>query len=201
MFPSIRSICQNGSKVWRASHFSVWTEYLVFGFSKTLFWVISSSQPKTIARTTKKYGARAIFRSRPNIWFLKSSEGRFETFLALGLKPLPERLKSMARELFFGLDRIFGFWTLQKGVLEHFWMMAQNHCQNGSKVWRASHFFDLERISGFWTLQKAVLKHFWLLAQKHCRNGSKEKICYDFSMIWIKQSVFWRVLAAFQKWS
>ena len=55
-----------------------------------------------------------------NIWCLKSSEGRFETFLALGLKPLPERLKSMARELFFGLDRIFVFLDSPEGCFGAF---------------------------------------------------------------------------------
>ena len=47
---------------------------------------------------------------------------------------------AMARDPFFGLERISGFWNLQKAVLKHFWLLAQNHCQNGSKVWRASYF-------------------------------------------------------------
>ena len=33
-----------------------------------------------------------------------------------GPKPLPERLIFIAREKFFGLDRISGFWSLQKTV-------------------------------------------------------------------------------------
>ena len=53
-------------------------------------------------------------------WFLESPESRFETFLAPGPKPLPEQLKSIARKPFFGLDRISGFWNLQKAVLKHF---------------------------------------------------------------------------------
>ena len=109
--------------------------------TKLFFYSASGSWPKTIARTAQKYGARAIFRSGPNIWFLEPPEDRFEAFLAPGPKPLPERLKSMAREPFFGLDRISGFWNHQKTVLKHFWLLAQNHCQNNSKVWRASHFW------------------------------------------------------------
>ena len=50
------------------------------------------------------------------------------------------KLARIAREPFFGLDRISGFWSLQKAVLRHFWPLAQNHCQNGSFSLRASHF-------------------------------------------------------------
>ena len=87
------------------------------------FWSIAGSWSKTIARMAQNYGARAIFWSGPNIWFLEPPEGCFEAFLVLGPKPLPERLKTMAREPFFGLDRISGFWRLQKTVLKHsgFW--------------------------------------------------------------------------------
>ena len=55
------------------------------------------------------YGARSIFRSGTNIWFLEPPESRFEAFLAPGPKPLPERLIFIARDPFFGLDRISGF--------------------------------------------------------------------------------------------
>ena len=55
-------------------------------------------------------------------------------------KPLPERLIFIARELFFGLDQISGFWSLQEDVLRHFLPLAQNHCQNRSFSLRASHF-------------------------------------------------------------
>ena len=121
----------------------LWRQFiriLVFGVSRRLFWSISSSWPKTIARTAHFHCARAIFRSGPNIWFLKAPEGRFEAFLAPGLKPLPERLIFIAREPFFGLDRISGLWSLQKAVLKHFWALPQNHCQNGSFSLRASNF-------------------------------------------------------------
>ena len=43
--------CQNGLESWRASHFSVWSEYLVFGVVRFLFWSRSAPWPKTIART------------------------------------------------------------------------------------------------------------------------------------------------------
>ena len=35
---------------------------------------------------------------------------------------------------------ISSFWSLQKAVLRHFWILAQNHCQNGLFSLRASHF-------------------------------------------------------------
>ena len=104
------------------------------------FGCISGSWPKTIARIVRFHCAGAIFRSGPIFWFLEPSEGRFEAFLAPGPKPLPERLIFIARELFFGLDRTSSFWSLQKAVLKHFWLLAQNHCQNGSFSLRASHF-------------------------------------------------------------
>jgi hypothetical protein len=50
------------------------------------------------------------------------------------------KLARIAREPFFGLDRISGCWNLQKTVLKHFWPLAQNHCQNSSFSLRASHF-------------------------------------------------------------
>ena len=84
--------------------------------------------------------ARAIFRSGPNIWFLEPPERRFKAFLAPGPKPLPERLIFIAREPFFGLDRISIFWSLQQPVLMHFWPLAQNHCQNGSFSLRGGFF-------------------------------------------------------------
>ena len=45
-----------------------------------------------------------------------TSRCRFKGFLASGPKPLPERFIFIAREPFFGLDRISGFWNLQKAV-------------------------------------------------------------------------------------
>ena len=133
VWPLAQNHYQNTSKLWRASHFSVQTEYLVFGFSR-----------KPIAQNhyqvTSKVWRAAILGLGPNIWFLESPEGRFEVFLAPCPKPLPEHLKTMAREPFFGPDRISGFWTLQKGALKHFCRLAQNHCQNTAKLWRASHF-------------------------------------------------------------
>ena len=151
VWPLAQNHCQNGLFSLRASHFLVWTEYLVF----------------------------------------EPPEGHFKVFLAPGPKQLQERLFFIAREPFFGLDRISRFWSLQKAVLRHFWLLAQNHCQNNSFSLRASHlsvcldppegrfkaflapspkplpeqpksmarerFFVLVRISGFWTLQKAVL--------------------------------------------
>ena len=80
-------------------------------------------------------------------WFLESPEGRFEAFLAPGPKPLPEQLIFIAREPFFGLDRISGFWRLQKAVLKHFWLLAKTiartayfHCaraifRSGPNIW------------------------------------------------------------------
>ena len=85
--------------------------------------------------------ARAYFWSRPNIWFLEPPESRFEAFVVPGPKLLPELFKNMARELFLSLDRISGFWNLQKAGLKHFWFLAQNYCQNGSKIWRARYFW------------------------------------------------------------
>ena len=70
---------------------------------------MSGPLPKTITRTPQNYGARTIFRSGPNIWFLDSPEGRSEAFLPLSPKSLPEHLKTMAHKLFFGLDLISGF--------------------------------------------------------------------------------------------
>ena len=32
-------------------------------------------------------------------------------------------------------------WTFQKAVLKHFWFLAQNHCQNGSKSWRERYWW------------------------------------------------------------
>ena len=75
-----------------------------------------------------------------HIWFLESSEYCFEAFLGPGPKPLPERLRIMAREPFFGLERISGFWSRQITVLKHIWALAENHCQNRLESWRASHF-------------------------------------------------------------
>ena len=75
------------------------------------------------------------------MWFLEPPESRFEVFLAHDPKLLPERLKNIARDLFLSLKRISGFWNLQKSVLKHFWFLAQNYCQNGSKTWRATYFW------------------------------------------------------------
>ena len=113
--------CQNALFSLRASHFSLWTEYLVFGDSRKPFWRISGSWPKTIARTYYFHCARAIFRFGPNIWFLDPPEGRFKGFLVPGAKPLPERLIFIAREQFFDLDRISGFWRDHVAVLEASW--------------------------------------------------------------------------------
>ena len=51
---------------------------------------------------------------RLNIWFLEPPETRFQLFLVPDPKLLPEGFKNMARELFLDLDRISGFWTVQK---------------------------------------------------------------------------------------
>ena len=96
--------------------------------------------PKTITRTAHSHCAPAIFRSGPNICFPEPPGSHFKAFLTPGPKPLPERFIFIAREPFFGLDRISGFWNLQKAVLKHFWFLAQNYCQNGSKTWRANYF-------------------------------------------------------------
>ena len=101
--------CQNALFSLRASHFSLWIEYLVFGKSRKPFWSISGSWPKTIARTNYFHCARAIFCFGPNIWFLHSPEDPFKAFLAPGSKSLPERLIFIAREQFFGLNRISRF--------------------------------------------------------------------------------------------
>ena len=78
----------------------------------------------------------------------------------------------------------------EKAVLKYFWLLAQNHCQNGSKVSRASYFLVwTEYLSGFWNLRKPVLKHFWLLAQNHCQNGSKVSRASYFS-VWTEYLVF-----------
>ena len=110
--------------------FLVWTEYLVFGTSRKPVWSISGSWPKTIARTVQKHGARTIFESGPNIWFLEPPESRFEAFLVPGPKLLPERLKNMARDLFLDLDRICGFWNLQKS----FWSISGSWPQTIAKT-------------------------------------------------------------------
>ena len=39
-----------------------------------------------------------------------------------------------------GLDRTSSFWNLQKAVMKHFWLLAQNHCQNTLFSLRASYF-------------------------------------------------------------
>ena len=97
-----------------------------------------------------------------HIWFLESSEYRFEAFLGPGPKPLPERLRIMAREPFFGLERISGFWSRQNTVLKHIWALAENHCQNRLELWRASHFLVW---SEYLVLESSeyVLKLFWVL--------------------------------------
>ena len=112
-WPLAQNHCQNGSFSLRASHFSVWTEYLVFGTSRRPFEGISGPRPKTIARTVHFHCARTIFRSGQNILFLEPPEGGFKAFLGPGPKPLPERFIFIAREVFFVLDRISGFWNLQ----------------------------------------------------------------------------------------
>ena len=117
------------------------------------------------------YGARPIFRSDANVWFLEPLKSGFKAFLAPCPTLLPERLKSMACELFFDPDRISSFYALPKAVLKNFLLPAQNHCQNASKVWRAKPFFVLVRISGFGSLQKAVLTHLQLQAHNHCQNS------------------------------
>ena len=68
-WPLAENHCQNGLFSLRASHFSVWTEYLVFA-------AISIQQNLKLDRLPK---------------------------------PLPERLIFIAREPFFGMDRISGF--------------------------------------------------------------------------------------------
>ena len=100
------------------------------------FWFLAQNY----CQNGSKAGAGVILGSGPNIWFLNFPEGRFEEFLLPGPKLLPERLKNMACELFLALDRISGFWNLQKTILKHFWFLAQNYCQNGSKTWRANYF-------------------------------------------------------------
>ena len=130
--------CQNNLFSRCASHFSLWVEYLVLGPSRRLFSRISGSWPKTIARTAHFQGARAIFRSGSNIWFWDPPEDCFQAFLDPGPKPLLERLIFKAREPFFALDRISGFGILQKPVFRVFWILAQNHCQNGLFSRRAS---------------------------------------------------------------
>ena len=112
-WPLAQNHCQNGSFSLRASHFSVWTEYLVFGASRRPFEGISGPRPKTIARTVHFHCARIIFRSGQNILFLEPPEGGFKAFLGPGPKPLPERFIFIAREVFFVLNRISGFWNLQ----------------------------------------------------------------------------------------
>ena len=69
-----QNYCQIGSKTWRATYFWVETEYLIFETSRKPFSTISGSWPKTIARRTQKHGARVIFESGPNIWFLDRPE-------------------------------------------------------------------------------------------------------------------------------
>ena len=103
-------------------------------------WSISGFWPKTIVRSAQKHGARPIFGSRPNIWFLKPPESRFQPFLVPDPKLLPEGLQNMARELFLDLDRIFGVWNLQKSFLKPFWFLAQNYYQNRSKSLRFEAF-------------------------------------------------------------
>ena len=48
-------------------------------------------------------------------------ENRFKGFLIPGAKPLPEQLIFIAREQFFDLDRISGFWRDHVAVLEASW--------------------------------------------------------------------------------
>ena len=84
--------------------------------------------------------ARSYFWSEPNISFVEPPESRFEAFLVPGPKLLTEQIKNIARELFLGLKRMSGFWNLQKSVLKHFWFLAHNYCQNGSKTLRANYF-------------------------------------------------------------
>ena len=136
---------------------------------------ISGAWSKTMARTAYFHCARAIFRSGPNIWSLEPPEGRFEAFRAPGPKPLPERLIFTARELFFGLDRISSFWSHQKAVMKHFWLLAENHCQNGLfslrashfSVWTEEHILALCRFSGFWRLLTTFQKWSQQRADSH----------------------------------
>ena len=96
--------------------------------------LLSCTSPLKIAFALRQNVHRLVGASR------QPPERRFKAFLAPGPKPLPERLIFIAREPFFGLDRISGFWSLQKAVLPHFWFLAQNHCQNGLFSLRARHF-------------------------------------------------------------
>ena len=122
--------CQNGSFSRRASHFSLWVEYLVLGPSRRLFSRISGSWPKTIARTPHFQSARAIFRSGSNIWFWDPPEGCFQAFLDPGPKPLPEQFIFITRDPFFALGRICGFSNLQRVVFKLFLVLPSSRFPN-----------------------------------------------------------------------
>ena len=64
-------------------------------------WSISGFWPKTIVRSAQKHGARPIFGSRPNIWFLKPPESRFQPFLVPDPKLLPEDSKTWRASYFW----------------------------------------------------------------------------------------------------
>ena len=64
-------------------------------------WSISGFWPKTIVRSAQKHGARPIFGSRPNIWFLKPPESCFQPFLVPDPKLLPEDSKTWRASYFW----------------------------------------------------------------------------------------------------
>ena len=91
------------------SRYGVSAEYLVFRRSRKPFSTISGSWPKTIARRTQKHGARIIFGSGPNIWFLDRPEIVLTRFCCLAPNYCQNSSKHGSRAIFRSGPNIWFF--------------------------------------------------------------------------------------------